>query len=95
MGAPADVCGRLTRGGLGEFDGVEEGVSGFIFPIDIFFRKPQRLPFSFSLEDRGRDEPSPSSILTGLWIGGLLEGAYDERVGWTFTMFEPCGFHID
>jgi hypothetical protein len=94
IGVPTDVCGRLTRGGLGEFDDVVEGVSSFIFPIDIFFRKPQRL--FFSREVRGRDETSVSSSLTGLWIGGLLEGVYEERVGWIFIALEPCGlFHID
>ena len=94
VGVPADVCGRLMRGGLGEFDGIGEGESGFIFPIDIFFRKPQRL--FFSLVDRDRDEPSPSSSLTGIWIGGLGEGAYNERVGLSSTTVEPCELsHID
>lgn len=90
---PADVCGRAMRGGLGEFG--RGGVSGFIFPIDIFFRKPQRL--LFSLVDRDRDEPSPSSSLTGIWIGGLVEGAYNERVGLSLGMVEPCCelSHID
>lgn len=94
VGVPADVCGRATRGGLGEFDGIREGESGFIFPIDIFFRKPQRL--FFSLVDRDRDEPSPSSSLTGIWIGGLDEGVYNERVGLSLAMVEPCELsHID
>jgi hypothetical protein len=82
------------RGGLGEFDGKGGGVSGFIFPIDIFFRNPQRLPFS--LIDRDRDEPSPSSSLTGIWIGGLVEGAYNEWVGLSLAMVDPWELsHID
>jgi len=40
-----EVLGRLMRGEFGEGPEFDEAKSGFILPIDIFFKKPHRLFF--------------------------------------------------
>jgi hypothetical protein len=66
---PTEVWGLFTDP---TGNGACEGGSILIFPIDIFFRNPQRLPFSFpSLIDRAWDMYFPSwvSCVPGFWKG--------------------------
>jgi len=78
----------------GEGAGEGEGVSGFILPIDIFFKKPHRVDLSPRVLDLFRVcGLAPSSVLTSSVLGstfigsillgcgmagGVAPGVYDE-----------------